>query len=82
MDRPERGIFLLLSNQYFKEARANEVELADRDGTGKDCIALDNLFQQFGFLVIKKFNLNAQVRRFNIFQFTHTHTHTHKMNIC
>ena len=67
MDRPVRGICLLLSNQYFKEARANSVELADREGTGKDCVSLDNLFRQLGFRIITKVNLSAQVRRFDNF---------------
>ena len=67
MDRPVRGICLMLSNQFFKEARANNVELADREGTGKDSISLDNLFRQLGFRVITKVNLNAQVRGFDNF---------------
>ena len=57
----------MLSNQYFKEARANNVELADREGTGKDCISLDNLFRQLGFHIIIKVNLNAKVRGFDNF---------------
>ena len=57
----------MLSNQFFKEARANNVELADREGTGKDSISLDNLFRQLGFRVITKVNLNAQVRGFDNF---------------
>ncbi|KAK7093978.1 hypothetical protein V1264_007657 [Littorina saxatilis] len=60
LHRPERGIFLLLSNQYFKDARANNIELADRDGTAKDCHALDTLFCQLGFHVVKRLNLTAE----------------------
>ena len=67
MDRPVRGICLMLSNQFFKEARANNVELADREGTAKDSASLDNLFRQLGFRIITKVNLNAQVRGFDNF---------------
>ena len=65
MDKPVRGICLLLSNQDFKEARANSVELADREGTDKDHGSLETLFTKLGFYVILQTDFSAQVRDFN-----------------
>ena len=64
MDKPVRGICLLLSNHDFKEARANHMEFADREGTDKDYNALRTLFEKLGFDVILGTDLTAQVRDF------------------
>ena len=64
MDKPVRGICLLLSNQDFKKARANHMEFADREGTDKDYKALVILFKKLGFDVILETDLTAQVRDF------------------
>ena len=66
LEKPVRGIFLLLSNEFFKEARSNDVNLDDRHGTAKDCMAFDNLFKQLGFSVVIKTNLGADVRGFAV----------------
>ena len=64
MDKPVRGICLLLNNQDFKEARANDVGLADREGTDKDFTSLKTLFTKLGFHIIPGTDLTAQVRYF------------------
>ena len=63
MFRKKRGIFLLISNKFFKQARANHVHLIDREGTQYDCNALDSLFEQLGFEVERKTNCTVQVAR-------------------
>ena len=62
MHKAQRGIFLLISNEFFKEARANGETLADRDGTGKDCHGLQELFKQLGFRPVVRMNQTADVR--------------------
>ncbi|KAL8599688.1 hypothetical protein ACOMHN_064134 [Nucella lapillus] len=60
MHKPTRGIFLLIGNEHFKNARENGVDLDDREGTGKDTMALTALFNELHFSVVTKVNLYAQ----------------------
>jgi hypothetical protein len=46
MSQPTRGILLLINNYDFSKS---SVELANRDGTNADQIALQSLFGQLGF---------------------------------
>lgn len=56
-----RGIFLLIDNNNFKDARTAGLDLGDRDGTNFDRLALDMLFRQLHFDVIVEKDCKAQV---------------------
>lgn len=51
MSKPIRGLCLVISNQYFKQAVANGENLEDRDGTDVDRQALQTVFENLGFEV-------------------------------
>lgn len=58
--RKTRGIFLLIDNNNFKDARTAGLDLGDRDGTNFDRLALDMLFRQLDFDVIVEKDCKAQ----------------------
>lgn len=58
MSKYPRGILLIINNEVFIDSES----MPRRDGTNKDCEAIENLFRdQLGFVVKKKQNLNLEV---------------------
>ena len=62
MWRKKRGKLLLLNNEDFSEAKANGKSIKNREGTSKDEMALDRLFQKLYFDVKICRNNTAKVR--------------------
>ncbi|KAK7463937.1 hypothetical protein BaRGS_00038074 [Batillaria attramentaria] len=63
MQQRIRGVLLLINNKSFSKARANHIELEDRDGTDIDGDALADLFHQLNFMIVAKDNCTSKVSK-------------------
>ncbi|XP_071109423.1 caspase-8-like [Haliotis cracherodii] len=60
MNTKPKGLFFLVNNFNFEEARKRNRSYEDRDGTQTDAKALTELFKQFGFKVEQRDDLTAE----------------------